>query len=47
MTYTNPDIESSYRENNLGKTIYETILELKPNTVIEFGCLYGYSTVLF
>lgn len=45
MTYTNPDIESSYRENNLGKTIYETILELKPNTVIEFGCLYGYSTV--
>jgi predicted O-methyltransferase YrrM len=39
------DIESSYTENNIGKTIFDTVLELKPNKVIEFGCLYGYSTV--
>jgi predicted O-methyltransferase YrrM len=39
------DIESSYKENNIGKTIFDTVLELKPNKVIEFGCLYGYSTV--
>lgn len=43
--YQNPDIESSYRENDLGKTIYDLVLELKPKVVIEFGCLYGYSTI--
>lgn len=45
MTYQNPNIESSYKDNDLGKTIYDTIISLKPNVVIEFGCLYGYSTV--
>jgi predicted O-methyltransferase YrrM len=45
MTYQNPNIESSYREYDLGKTIYDTVIQLKPKTVIEFGCLYGYSTV--
>lgn len=39
------DIESSYKDNNIGKTIFDTVLKLKPNKVIEFGCLYGYSTV--
>lgn len=43
--YQNPDIESSYRENNLGQTIYDFIVKEKPKKVIEFGCLYGYSTV--
>jgi predicted O-methyltransferase YrrM len=43
--FNNIDIESSYKENNIGKTIYDTVLKLKPNKVIEFGCLYGYSTV--
>jgi predicted O-methyltransferase YrrM len=43
--YTNPDIESSYRENNIGETLYNKVLELKPNVIVEFGCLYGYSTV--
>jgi len=43
--YSPIQITSSYSKNNLGKTLYETILELKPLKVIEFGCLYGYSTV--
>lgn len=43
--YVNPEIESSYRENNIGETLYNKVLELKPNIIIEFGCLYGYSTV--
>jgi len=43
--YKEIDIESSYQKNNIGKTIFEIVLELKPNKVIEFGCLYGYSTV--
>lgn len=43
--YTNPKIESSYQSNNLGETLYNTVLELQPNKIVEFGCLYGYSTV--
>ena len=45
MSYTNPKIESSYYKNNIGETIYETIIKKQPKKVIEFGCLYGYSTV--
>lgn len=45
MKYRNPDIESSYRENDLGQTFYNLILEKKPKKVIEWGTLYGYSTV--
>jgi predicted O-methyltransferase YrrM len=43
--YINPNIESSYYQNDLGKTIYDWVIENKPNKVIEFGCLYGYSTI--
>lgn len=45
MKYINPFIESSYRKNNLGKTLYDLVLELKPRKIIEFGALNGYSTV--
>ncbi|NBV76661.1 hypothetical protein EBR66_00630 [bacterium] len=45
MKYTNPDLDSSYRENNLGKDLYDAVLEHKPKKIIEFGSLYGYSTV--
>lgn len=45
MSYVNPIVESSYYQNDLGKTIYDFILNKKPNTVVEFGCLYGYSTI--
>ena len=43
--YIEPKIESSYQKNNLGYTIYKTILELKPKIVVDFGILYGYSTI--
>ena len=43
--YINPNIESSYYQNDLGKTIYDWVIENKPNKVIEFGWLYGYSTI--
>jgi predicted O-methyltransferase YrrM len=43
--YINPEIESSYQPNNLGESLYNTVLELQPNKIVEFGCLYGYSTV--
>ncbi len=43
--YINPEIESSYRDNNLGKTLYDYVLYEKPEVVIDFGVLDGYSTI--
>lgn len=43
--YTNPDVESSYKYNNLGKTLYEFVVYEKPDIVIDFGVLNGYSTI--
>lgn len=43
--YKTVEIESSYRENDLGKTLYDLVMELKPKTIIEFGTLNGYSAV--
>jgi len=46
MKYQNPtEIESSYIENDLGKTLYNLVLKHKPKKIIEFGILYGYSTI--
>ena len=45
MDYRNPDIESSYRENDLGRTLYDLVLERKPKKIVEIGALYGYSAV--
>lgn len=45
MKYKNPEIQSSYREKNLGKTLYDIVLKEKPKKIIEFGTLHGYSTV--
>ncbi len=39
------EIESSYRKNNIGKTIYKMVLKYQPEIVIDFGILYGYSTI--
>lgn len=36
---------SSYVSNNIGETIYNTVINLKPKIIIDFGLLYGYSTV--
>lgn len=43
--YINPDVESSYKYNNLGKTLYEFVVFEKPEVVIDFGVLEGYSTI--
>ena len=45
MKYTNPNIESSYQENDIGKTLYDAVLKYKPKKIIEFGTLGGYSAV--
>lgn len=45
MKYTNPDIESSYRDNDLGRTLYDLVLKYKPKKIVEHGILFGYSTV--
>lgn len=43
--YKSVEIESSYRENDLGKTLYDIVMELRPKTIIEFGTLNGYSAI--
>lgn len=45
MAYINPDIKSSYRQNDLGRTLYNTVLTMNPDVIIEFGTLHGYSAV--
>ena len=45
MAYQSVDIESSYRDNDLGRFIYDTVIRLKPKKVVEFGTLNGYSAV--
>lgn len=43
--YTNPEIISSYQPNDLGRTLYDEVVSLKPDVVIDFGVLNGYSTI--
>ncbi len=43
--YFNPDVESSYKYNNLGKTLYDQVIWEKPEIIIDFGVLEGYSTI--
>jgi len=38
-------IVSSYTLNNIGQSIYNVVRELQPKKIIDFGLLYGYSTV--
>ena len=46
MQYRNPiDVKSSYGQNDIGRTFYDLILKSKPKKVVEFGVLYGYSTI--
>lgn len=46
MKYHNPtEIESSYIENDLGRTLYNLVLKHKPKKIVEFGILHGYSTI--
>lgn len=43
--YINPSLESSYRDNDIGKTLYDVVIKLKPKKIIEFGTLNGYSAI--
>ncbi len=45
MKYENPNVDSSYRPNDIGETLYDLVLSLKPKKIIEFGTLNGYSTI--
>jgi DNA-directed RNA polymerase subunit N (RpoN/RPB10) len=45
MSYENPKIESSYQKNDIGKTLYDTVMSMKPERIVEYGVLHGYSTV--
>ncbi len=38
-------IFSSYAVNNIGQSIYDVVRKHKPKKIIDFGLLYGYSTV--
>lgn len=43
--YQNPEIRSSYFDGDLGRTLYDEVVRLKPEKVIDFGVLDGYSTI--
>jgi len=43
--YKEPSLKSSYFGSGIGKTLYDYVLEHKPETIVEFGILHGYSTV--
>jgi len=43
--YIEPELESSYALNNLGVTLYNYVRYLKPDVIIDFGVLNGYSTI--
>ena len=45
VTYVNPEIKSSYYPNNLGRVIYDLIIEMNAKTIVDVGILHGYSTV--
>jgi len=45
MQYLQPALDSSFKANNIGLTIYQYIREIRPNKVVEIGALNGYSTI--
>ena len=45
MPYLNHNIPSSYYKNDIGRTLYNTVLTMNPTWIIEFGTLHGYSAV--
>ena len=38
-------LEKLYFKPNIGKTIYDYVIENKPKVIVEFGVLFGFSTV--
>ena len=45
MKFKNPDIKSSYKESQMGKVLYDAVLETNAKKIIDFGLLNGYSAV--
>lgn len=45
MSYKNPNVKSSYKENDLGRSLYDAVILHKPKKIIEFGSLEGYSAI--
>lgn len=45
MKYTNPDIDSFYRQFNHGKLFYDMVIKHKPKKIVELGPFAGYTTV--
>ena len=43
--YKEPKVYSSYRKNNIGQTLYDIVIKLRPKNIIEIGVLEGYSTI--
>lgn len=45
MKYQQSEITSSYSVNDLGKTLYDYVLENTPKKIIDFGIFRGYSSI--
>jgi len=47
MPYSAPAVPSSYRDNDLGRTIYDFVMNNAEQgaVLLEFGCLHGYSSI--
>jgi len=43
--YQEPQVQSSYRINNIGKVLYDLVIKLEPTKIIDFGVLHGYSAM--
>ena len=45
MSFMEPSLQSSYFGTGIGQTLYDYVKDHKPKVIVEFGVLYGYSTV--
>ena len=43
--YKEPKVYSSYRKNNIGQTLYDIVIKLRPKNIIEIGTYTGYSAL--
>jgi len=43
--FMNPNIESSYMRNAMGKILYDAVIEIGAKEIVDFGVLNGYSTI--
>ena len=43
--FEEPSLQSSYFGTGIGRTMYDYVLKSKPECIVEFGVLHGYSTI--